>query len=426
MRAIILAAGMGLRLVQPEGQQKPKCLLRFGDASLLERHLQLLKAAGVDEIVFVLGFKHEQVEAELASIDWKPATEVVVNGEFSLGSVLSVHTAAEALTRGGDVLLMDADVLYDERILEPLVANGHAHVNRLLIDRDFEAGDEPVKLCVDNGVPVELRKQVAAGLKYDTIGESVGFFRFDEHAAKRLAEIVADYVATGRANLPHEEAVRDLLLEKSHVFDIADVTGAPWIEIDFQNDVTRAADEVLPQLHPACRSTATERTRTTSRPDYSRTHAPARDAAKQSARIHDGGAQRLVRAHRRGSGLQGDLGLGPVDLRAVRRARQQRSELDAGGRHARIHGRRERSADPARRRHRLRQLQQRAAAREEARAARHRRRLHRGQAVPEDQQLHQRRGAAARRHRRVLRQDQGGQGRADAIRISRSSRASRR
>ena len=37
--------------------------------------------------------------------------------------------------------------------------------------------------------------------------------------------------------------------ERSHVFDIADVTGAPWIEIDFQNDVTRAADEVLPQLN---------------------------------------------------------------------------------------------------------------------------------------------------------------------------------
>jgi choline kinase len=247
MRAIILAAGMGLRLVQPEGQQKPKCLLRFGESSLLERHLQLLKTAGVDEIVFVLGFKHEQVEAELAEIDWKPRTEVVVNREFSLGSVLSVHTAAEALTRGGDVLLMDADVLYDERILEPLVA-GTGPVNRLLIDRDFEAGDEPVKLCVANGVPVELRKQVLADLQFDVIGESVGFFRFDETAARRLAELVAGYVETGRANLPHEEAVRDLLLERSQVFDVADVTGAPWIEIDFQNDVKRAADEVLPQL----------------------------------------------------------------------------------------------------------------------------------------------------------------------------------
>jgi choline kinase len=251
MRAIILAAGMGLRLVQPEGQQKPKCLLRFGDASLLERHLHFLKAAGVDEVVFVTGFKSEQIAAELDAIDWKPKSEIVVNDEFTLGSVLSVHTARDAMTRGGDVLLMDADVLYDERIFEPLVAGGS--VNRLLIDRDFEAGDEPVKLCVENGVPVELRKQVAAGLKYDTIGESVGFFRFDHATATRLAEICADYVATGRAKMPHEEAVRDLLLENIHnpsaVFDIADVTGAPWIEIDFQNDVKRAADEVLPSLN---------------------------------------------------------------------------------------------------------------------------------------------------------------------------------
>lgn len=64
---------------------------------------------------------------------------------------------------------------------------------------------EPVKLCVVNGVPVELRKQVLADLQFDTIGESVGFFRFDETAARRLAELVAGYVATGRANLPHEE-----------------------------------------------------------------------------------------------------------------------------------------------------------------------------------------------------------------------------
>src|SRR6202140_217889 len=136
MRAIILAAGMGLRLVQPEGLQKPKCLLRFGESSLLERHLQLLRSAGVNEIVFVLGFKHEQVEAELAAIDWKPRTEVVVNSEFSLGSVLSVHTAAEALTRGGDVLLMDADVLYDQHIANALVA-GQRPVNRVLMDREF-------------------------------------------------------------------------------------------------------------------------------------------------------------------------------------------------------------------------------------------------------------------------------------------------
>ena len=51
MRAIILAAGLGLRLQQPPEAQFPKCLLRFDDVSLLERHLRVLDAAGVDEIV---------------------------------------------------------------------------------------------------------------------------------------------------------------------------------------------------------------------------------------------------------------------------------------------------------------------------------------------------------------------------------------
>jgi choline kinase len=208
----------------------------------------MLETAGVTDVVLALGFQPEAVRAELERINWPHTVETLLNPRFDLGSVLTVHTVAEALTRGGDVLLMDADVLYDERILSALVAG--ETVNRLLIDRDFEAGDEPVKLCLKDGVPVELRKQLAVNLEYDTIGESVGFFRFREETARRFTQIVAGYVESGRANMPHEEAVRDLLLERSQVFDTADVTGAPWIEIDFPNDVARASTEILPQLQP--------------------------------------------------------------------------------------------------------------------------------------------------------------------------------
>jgi choline kinase len=252
MRAIILAAGRGVRLQLPEDSQLPKCLLRFDGMTLLERHLRMLKSAGVTDVVLALGFRHELVEAELGRLAWRPLPEIVLNMNFELGSVLTVHTIAEALTRGGDVLLMDADVLYDERILRALVA-GSTPVNRLLIDRDFEAGDEPVKLCVQNGVPVELRKQLAADLQFDTIGESVGFFRFTQAGAQRLAELVAAYTDTGRAHMPHEEAVRDLLKERSQPIEVADVTGFPWIEIDFPIDVDRATQEVLPQLQPLSR-----------------------------------------------------------------------------------------------------------------------------------------------------------------------------
>ena len=252
MRAIILAAGRGVRLQLPEDAQLPKCLLRFGGMTLLERHLRMLKNAGIEDVVLALGFRHELVEEELDRLSWKPRPHIVLNMNFELGSVLTVHTVAEAMTSGGDVLLMDADVLYDERILRTLVAR-NAPVNRLLIDRDFEAGDEPVKLCVRDGVPIELRKQLAGDLKFDTIGESVGFFRFQENGARRLAALVAGYTDSGRAHMPHEEAVRDLIRERSQTIEVADVTGFPWIEIDFPVDVIRATQEVLPQLQPISR-----------------------------------------------------------------------------------------------------------------------------------------------------------------------------
>ena len=78
------------------------------------------------------GARPSSIALELAA-----AAEIVLNPRFELGSVLTVHTVADALTRGGDVLLMDADVLYHERIMTALVA-GEKPVNRLLIDRDFE------------------------------------------------------------------------------------------------------------------------------------------------------------------------------------------------------------------------------------------------------------------------------------------------
>lgn len=246
MRAIILAAGFGRRLSQPGEKPPPKCLLQFGGRSLLERHLLLLRQAGVSEVVIATGYEPRQIEAELDRLKWQPRPRLVLNERYTLGSVLTVHCVAEALTAGGDVLLMDADVLYDGRMFEALCAGDHA--DRLLMDRGFQPGDEPVKICLKDGLPVELRKRLAPDLVYDTWGESVGFFRFTETTARRFAAIVATYIDSGRADQPHEEAVRDLLLQRPQDFDTADVTGAPWLEIDFPADLVRARDEILPQL----------------------------------------------------------------------------------------------------------------------------------------------------------------------------------
>jgi choline kinase len=245
MRAILLAAGRGNRL-ESLGRDRPKCLLPFGGRSLLARHVDCLRSLGVDEIVLTVGYREQDVQAELDALGVAPRPSTLSNPRFERGSVVSLWAARSALEAGGDVLLMDADVLYDAAILARLV---RSEGNVFLLDRDFDdTGDEAVKLCIRRGVPVEFRKRLAADLVYDFAGESVGFFRFGESVARALAARCADYVAAGRLDEPYEEAIRDLLLETPQRFRFEDVTGLPWIEIDFPADVVRAEKEILPRL----------------------------------------------------------------------------------------------------------------------------------------------------------------------------------
>jgi len=115
------------------------------------------------------------------------------------------------------------------------------------MDRDFEDGDEPVKLCLKGGRPVEFRKKASGS--YDMVGESVGFFRLAPAVAAALARAAQSYVDAGRLDEPYEEAIRDVLLAGgAGPFGWEDVTGLPWIEIDFPDDVRRAREEIMPCL----------------------------------------------------------------------------------------------------------------------------------------------------------------------------------
>ncbi len=244
MRALILAAGVGKRIAG--AHPAPKCLLRFGGRTLLERHLELLRACGVDEVVICVGYRENDVRAELARLGAGGVT-VVPNAEFTLGSVISLWAVRDWLDPHSGALVMDADVLYDRRMLGRLT--GTSVENCFLLDRDFEPGDEPVKLCVAGGRLVEFRKRIAPDLPYEYSGESVGFFRFGGPMARRLASRCEHYRAAGRGSEPHEEAIRDLLLESPDEFGFEDVTGLPWLEIDFEEDIGRAERTVLPLLH---------------------------------------------------------------------------------------------------------------------------------------------------------------------------------
>ena len=246
MHAIILAAGHGSRLAEHNPQGNPKCLLQFGGRSLLERHLDLLHQFGIRQAHLVIGYEADRVIEHVGRLHIRPDVAFHFNPRYQQGSVISLWAARETLQSGADILLMDADVLYHPSILARLVQSPHD--NCFLLDRNFIGGEEPVKIALRDGIMVEFRKKLDNGLHYDQIGESVGFFRFAPGCAGRIAEECGRFDREGLADAPHEEALRNVVLEQPASFAFEDVSGLPWIEIDFPEDVVRARDVILPAI----------------------------------------------------------------------------------------------------------------------------------------------------------------------------------
>ena len=246
MKALMLAAGVGRRLYGNDDSASPhKALLEFGDKTLLRRHIEILQGLGVAELVLVLGHRRDQVLAEAAAYADPGFVSSLHNPRYREGPLISLWTARDVLRSGTDILFMDADVLHHPEILKRLLRSPHE--NCFIYDRDFEAGDEPVNLCLNDGIPVDFGKKIEGA--FETRGEWPGFLRLCAPIAAKLADATQPYMDRGQFEIAYEPAMRDVLrAEPVGTFGAEDITGLPWIEIDFPSDVIRAGHRILPHV----------------------------------------------------------------------------------------------------------------------------------------------------------------------------------
>lgn len=95
--AVLLAAGQGSRL-----GNLPKALLQLQGVPLINRHLIALSGAGVDEVVVVTGFYHEQVEPLVEQFP----VQIVRNLDPGAGQPSSVRLGIQTLGEKFDAVIM--------------------------------------------------------------------------------------------------------------------------------------------------------------------------------------------------------------------------------------------------------------------------------------------------------------------------------
>lgn len=235
MQAIILAAGEGRRLLDPQG--RPKCLREVGGSPLVHHQVRALNAAGVDDVSIVVGYEHEQVRSAVGA-----EARYVVNPRFAeTNSMYSFLLAGSVIH--DDVVVMNSDLFFDPSMIACLLEDDD---DALLYDSDSGGDDEEMKVEVVDGHLVEMAKD----LPPDRVsGENVGILRLS--VATALDTIVA---ARAIASAGGERAWLATAINRvatDHPILCRDVSGSSWVEIDFPEDLRRARTEVLPSIAEA-------------------------------------------------------------------------------------------------------------------------------------------------------------------------------
>lgn len=113
--AVILAAGTNKRFTQAVG------MLTVGECSLLERTITLLKRQGIDDILFVSGYRREEYQELIQKYQLK---EMISEVYPYAGSMSSLALCKEELQE--DFLLIEIDYIFEEQLLPLLMSEEEA------------------------------------------------------------------------------------------------------------------------------------------------------------------------------------------------------------------------------------------------------------------------------------------------------------
>ncbi len=235
----MFAAGVGKRL-QGVTQGRPKCLVDIGGRTLLSRHVEYLGRLGVCQVVLVVGYAQDYIRQAMAADPFAHEIRWVVNEQFTRGSITSLWAARSEMD--DDMVLMDADVLYAPSILARLVHSSFP--TALLMDETVKQESEECMIAAKTGRVLTLSKTLPSA--YDEAGEGVGFLKVQRQDIPALLQSVRAYVEAGALDMEYEDALKGFF-EKVPV-GYEKIGGLPWIEIDFPEDIDRAASEILPAV----------------------------------------------------------------------------------------------------------------------------------------------------------------------------------
>jgi len=244
MNAIILAAGMSSRL-RPVTSDKPKCMLKLFNETLLERQIKIFRNYNINDITIVTGYRSEVID--ISNVNY------VKNENYETTNINeSLFCALEP--SNGPVLVTYSDIVFEQKIIQQMleITDGI----RLAVDLDWKKRyqnrtmhtlSEAENVLVENGRILQIRKNIPKSSQNQQIGEFLGIMTLSSDHVKILLDRYS-YLKNNHIGTFHNSSslsnayITDMLQEIiNYGINVNPVfTQGRWCEIDTPEDLKNA------------------------------------------------------------------------------------------------------------------------------------------------------------------------------------------
>lgn len=234
MKAIILSAGQGKRLL-PLTSEEPKCLLPTDNhRPVLELQLEAFEQCGIERITVMVGFGADRVERFLEGY---PTRHLQIHTRYNpffatSNNLATCWLAIPEMTE--DFILLNGDTVFESAVLQRLLTAPPAPVTLTIDQKDTLYDEDDMKVFLNGGSRLKaVGKTLPAAM---THGESIGLMRFCNRGVAAFRTTLDTAIRTPEGLQRWYLSVINTMAEHEHV-DTVSIKGLWWGEIDTPEDL---------------------------------------------------------------------------------------------------------------------------------------------------------------------------------------------
>lgn len=236
--AVILAAGLGSRLL-PLTIDTPKTLVCVNTKSILSYSLSALEKIGIQKVIFVVGYLgvkiHKYVNDKFPHFD----SVFIENRKYEYtGSIESLRLALREFPDNHDLILLEADVLFEPLLLQRFITLGKSHNMATLLEKYNPSLSGSFALInnygfLNNWVHESVRSlDFPLAQSYKTVNVSW----FSSKMVTELENSIENVISLYNLSVPLEYAMSEILQSGKSIKAVI-TQGEKWFEVDTLEDL---------------------------------------------------------------------------------------------------------------------------------------------------------------------------------------------